>query len=159
MSIKNIKWLTTLDLENFILNYADENTKNAFLGIFPINLLPSKIPRRLPIMLIVNTNTSNLPGQHWKAVYISKECNGEVFDSLAMPIELRLEYWMNKFCRKWTLSKLTLQNPFSPSCGAYVLYFIMSRLHFNSLDACLAPFSENVLMNDRIVEEFVQSFL
>ena len=88
-----------------------------------------------------------------------KDCNGEVFDSLATPIDLRLEHWMNKFCRKWTLSKLTLQNPLSPSCGAYVLYYIMSRLRCNSLNACLAPFTENVLINDRIVEEFVQSFL
>ena len=159
MSIKNIKWLTTLDLENFINNYADKNTKNAFLGIFPINLLPAKIPHHLPILFVVNTNPSNLPGQHWKAVYVSKDRNGEVFDSLAMPIDLRLEHWMNKFCRKWTVSKLILQNPFSPSCGAYVLYYILSRLCFNSLNACLAPFNENVLMNDRIVEEFVQSFL
>ena len=159
MSIKNIKWLTTLDLENFIDNYADKTTKNAFLGIFPINLLPVKIPHHLPILFVVNTNPSNLPGQHWKAVYVSKDRNGEVFDSLAMPIDLRLEHWMNKFCRKWTVSKLTLQNPFSPSCGAYVLYYILSRLCFNSLNACLAPFNENVLMNDRIVEEFVQSFL
>ena len=157
----NIKWLTTQDLENFVNNYADKKTKNAFLGVFPINLLPVKIAssHHLPILFIVNTNPSNLPGQHWKAVYVSKDRNGEVFDSLAMPIDLRLEHWMNKFCRKWTVSKLTLQNPFSPSCGAYVLYYILSRLCYNSLSACLAPFNESVLMNDRIVEAFIQSFL
>ena len=155
----NIKWLTTQDLENFVNNYADKATKKAFLGVFPINLLPAKIPHHLPILFIVNTNPSNLPGQHWKAVYVSKDRNGEVFDSLAMPIDLRLEHWMNKFCRKWTVSKLILQNPFSPSCGAYVLYYILSRLRYNSLTACLAPFNESVVINDRIVEEFVQSFL
>lgn len=158
MSIKSVKWLTTLDLENFVFNYADVDTKTAFLGVFPINYLPRRL-LHLPALLIINTNTDNLPGQHWKAIYVSTNRIGEVFDSLATPISLQLEQWMNEFTLKWTLSKMTLQNPLSPSCGGYVLYYVLNRLKHNSMKSCMAPFTNNVLVNDAIAEDFFQQML
>ena len=149
-----MKWLTTLDLENFILQFADDATRKAFLGVFPMNYLPRKISR-LPVLFIINTNTGNLPGQHWKAVYISTKSIGEVFDSLATPIGLQLQQWMNRFTKRWIPSTMTLQNPISPSCGGYVLYFAMTRLNHKSLKACLVPFTNNVIDNDRFVEQFL----
>ena len=153
MSIKNIRWLSTLDLESFINKYSDEKTREAFMGVFPINNLPKR-QFQLPAFFIINTNTSNLPGQHWKAIYVSKKREGEVFDSLAMPIELILTHWMNTFTRKWIVSTLTLQNPLSPSCGAYVLYFVLNRLKHNSLKSCVSIFSDNVFENDKRMEQF-----
>ena len=153
-----MKWLTTLDLENFILQFADDATRKAFLGVFPMNYLPRKISR-LPVLFIINTNTGNLPGQHWKAVYISTKSIGEVFDSLATPIGLQLQQWMNRFTKRWIPSTMTLQNPISPSCGGYVLYFAMTRLNHKSLKACLAPFTNNVIDNDRFVEQFLNDIL
>lgn len=157
MRVKNIKWMTTNELENFIHHFANDVTKEAFLGVFPINILPIKIPH-VPILFILNTNSANLPGQHWKAVYISKDRVGEVFDSLATPVSLQLQQWMNANALKWTHSKLTLQNPLSPSCGAYVLYFVMTRLKHNSLKSCLSPFTSNVMKNEEFVENFVRQF-
>lgn len=153
-----VKWLSTQDLEYFIHTFANTKTKNAFLGVFPINHLPQRLPH-FPVLFIINTNTSNLPGQHWKAIYVSKRREGEVFDSLASPVSLILEHWMNTFTRKWTISTLTLQNPLSPSCGAYVLYFIMSRLNHSSLQSCIAPFSSNVIDNDERMELFMKTYL
>ena len=153
MSIKSISWLSTLDLETFINKFADAKTKEAFLGVFPINHLPQRLPKS-PVLFIINTNSSNLPGQHWKAVYISKNLNGEVLDSLATPTDLILEHWMNRFSRRWSVSTLTLQNPLSPTCGAYVLYFIMSRLNCTSLKSCMTPFTSNVIENDEFVAQF-----
>lgn len=158
MSAKSIKWLTTLDLEDFISKFGDAKTKNAFLGVFPINHLPRRLPQ-LPVLFIINTNTNNLPGQHWKAIYISKKREGEVFDSLATPVELLLQHWMNLFTRKWTMSTLILQNPLAPSCGAYVLYFVMTRLKHASLKSCVASFSSDVIENDKRVEMFYKKHL
>lgn len=152
-----MEWLTTLDLEKFILLFANEATREAFLGVFPINYLPRRI-LRLPVLFIINTNPSNLPGQHWKAIYISSKSVGEVFDSLATPVSLQLEQWMNRFTKKWITSTMTLQNPISPSCGAYVLYFVMTRLKYKSLKSCLVPFTKNVMDNDRFVEHFLSVF-
>ena len=153
MSLKTIHWLTTLDLESFISNFADFETKKALLGVFPINHLPQRLPKP-PLLFIVNTNSSNLPGQHWKAIYISKNYEGEVFDSLATTNDLILEHWMNRFTKRWIVSTLTLQNPLSPTCGAYVLYFIMTRLKHPSLKSCIRPFTSDVTANDKFVSEF-----
>ena len=158
MTSKSINWLTTLDLENFIRQYANSKTVTAFLGVFSIDHLPEKLPR-LPVLLIVNTNPSNLPGQHWKAVFISRNGNGEVFDSLAAPISLKLEQWMTRNTRRWISSKLTLQSPLSASCGGYVLYYVMTRLGHKSLKACVKPFSRNVFDNDEIVQLFYNAVL
>ena len=159
MSLKSIKWLTTLDLENFISKFADNETKQAFLGVFPIDCLPSrKLVVHFPLLLIINTNASNLPGQHWKAVYISKQRHCEVFDSLALPVSLRLEQWMNEFSKRWSISKLTIQNPLSPTCGAYVLYYVMCRLKHNSMNSCVAPFTSDVAMNDVLIDKFLNQF-
>ena len=157
---KSIEWLTTLDLEQFVRNFGNTTTKAAFLGVFPIDHLPRTIvPEQLPILFIVNTNTSNLPGQHWKAIYISKEGIGEIFDSLALPISLRLEQWMNKFSKKWTHSKITLQNPFAPTCGGYVLYYVLNRLQHNSMGSCIARFTANdVFSNDFIINQLIKAY-
>ena len=154
----SVKWLTTLDLDNFVKKFGDEKTKNAFLGVFPIDHLPRQISF-LPVLLIINTNAGNLPGQHWKAVYISKNRIGEVFDSLATPISLTLEHWLNEFTKKWTLSKLTIQNPMSPSCGGYVLYYVLTRLHAKSLKTCLSIFSNDVIANDEVMKILFKNFL
>ena len=116
---KSIKWLTTRDLEDFIAVFADKPTKAAFLGVLPIDRLPLSITY-LPVLFIVNTNSSNLPGQHWKAIYVSSHRIGEVFDSLATPVSIQLEQWLNAFTRRWTLSRVILQNPLSPTCGGHV---------------------------------------
>lgn len=151
-------WLSTQDLELFVHKFASKKTQAAFLGVFSINQLPTKLPQ-LPILFIINTNTSNLPGQHWKAIYVSKSREGEVFDSLASPVSLILNLWMNEFTRKWTVSTTILQNPLSSSCGAYVLYYVMSRLNHSSLKSCIAPFSTDVFDNDMRMEQFMKTYL
>ena len=156
MSLTN--WLTTQDLCYFIERFADEKTKSAFLGVFPINHLPKRITH-LPILFILNTHTDNLPGQHWKAVYVAKDGNGEIFDSLASPISLKLSNWMNVFTKKWIASTLILQNPVSPSCGAYVLYYVMMRLRHSNFNDCIALFSPNLIDNDKLMKLFMTSLL
>ena len=156
MTTTDIKWLTTTDLQNIIQRNADKQIRDAFLGIFAINELPSHITR-LPVLLIINTNTGNLPGQHWKAIFIGRDATGEVFDSLSSPVSLRLQQWMNRHTKKWTTSKLVLQNPLAPTCGAYVLYFVLNRLYCNSLSTCVSLFSPNVKANDAMMLQYFTS--
>ena len=149
-----MSWLSGKDLETLIAENADDKTHKAFLGVFSIDMLPQQLPF-LPIMLIINTQTVNLPGQHWKAVYISKEHIGEVFDSLATPISTRLMQWLNRFTRSWTTSSLTIQNPISATCGAFVLYYILTRFQKRNLQHASQIFSNNLSNNDLLMKEFV----
>lgn len=148
-----MSWLTSNDLENLIKKHADESTKQAFLGVYAMDNLPDRIPH-LPIFVIINTQTSNLPGEHWKAIYISKEKIGEVFDSFALPVSIRLLQWMNIFSRKWIRSSLTVQSPLSALCGTYTLYYVLTRLHFRNLNSLLQVFSRDLRKNDNLMEQF-----
>lgn len=150
-----MNWLTGYELEKLIAKYANHRTQKAFLGIFSIDTLPQQIPH-LPILLIVNTHTKNLSGEHWKAIYISEERHGEVFDSLALPVSARLLQWMNRFTRRWQQSRLILQNPLSASCGAFVLYFVLTRLLYKDGKKYFSIFSKKLHENDRLMKEFIK---
>ena len=149
-----MSWLTSIELHKLIQSYSDKATKQAFIGIFSMDKLPRHLPH-LPILLIVNTDSSNLPGEHWKAVYISKEKIGEVFDSLALPIGIYLQRWMNTFSRKWTVSKRRIQNPLSATCGAFTLYFVLNRLNKKSMRDCISIFTNDLPGNDVLMKAFV----
>ena len=149
-----MSWLTSIELEKLILRHSDNVTKHAFLGIFSMDKLPRYLPH-LPILFIVNTDSSNLPGEHWKAVYISSDKIGEVFDSLALPIGIYLQRWMNTFARKWTVTKVRVQNPLSATCGAFTLYFVLNRLKQKSMKECNSIFSKDLHANDVLIKAFV----
>ena len=127
-----MSWLTNHQLEKAISQYADADTKKAFLGVFPLDKLPTVI-KSYPILLIVNTHPSNLGGEHWFAIHISKLRHGEVFDSAAQPIDLRLRKWLNVFTKGWKRNEIMFQSLFSSLCGAYVLYFVLNRLQYSSM--------------------------
>ena len=140
----NVNWLTGQRLNTLIKANARPTIQAAFLGIFAIDTLPQQISA-LPALLIVNNDTSNLSGQHWKAIFISCERLGEVFDSLATPVSIALETWMNTFTIKWTCSTLTIQHPLSPSCGAFVLHYILKRLGETSLKNYIEKYFDSEL--------------
>ena len=52
-----------------------------FLGVLACDQLPERPVQKLPASLIINMHSSDLPGEHWLAVYISEDCVGWFFDS------------------------------------------------------------------------------
>ena len=152
----NVNWLTSQQLNKSIIGNATATTKAAFVGIFAIDTLPQNLSS-LPVLLIVNNDTSNLSGRHWKAIFISCERHGEVFDSLATPVSIALENWMNTFTTKWICSTLTIQHPLSPSCGGFVLHYILNRLGETSLKTYTAKYFDMELhVNEIRVRNFVR---
>ena len=149
-------WLSNKVLARKIRDNATQETLNAFHGIYSIDELPNHIPFR-PFLIIVNTHTKNLPGEHWIAIFIDKNRHGEIFDSLALPVCHLLIQWMNMFTLKWNTNKRTLQHPLSSTCGAFTLYFILNRLHVANLDSVTATFDSNLAVNERILEIFYVS--
>ena len=61
----------------------DPMLKNAFLGVFPRDLLHNI--RQRPVCLIANTDDSTQQGQHWVAFYLDPHNNIEYFDSFGLP--------------------------------------------------------------------------
>lgn len=152
-----MSWLTNTQLEKLVELYADDNTKAAFLGVFPINQLPTEV-KDYPVLLIVNTQTHNLDGEHWFSIFISKERRrGEVFDSALQPIDIRVMHWLNRFAHQWRRNHLIYQSPLSPICGAYALYFVLNRLHYPSMKELLLPRELNYHpINDSFIQEWYE---
>lgn len=151
-----MSWLSNRQLIQKVRKNADDDTKKSFLGVYPIDRLPKFLPH-LPVFLIVNTQTHNLNGEHWKAIFIDKNRYGEVFDSLAQPTSNILNRWMNRFTRKWTTNSKTFQHVSSSTCGAYSLYYVLTRLAFPSLAAFTRSFSRALHVNERNVRAFYHS--
>ena len=152
-----VNWLSGAEIERYVTHNADENTKSIYLGIFSLDTLPSKV-YKYPLLLIVNSDTSNLPGKHWRAVYIAENLRGEIFDPLGVAMSLQLECWMNSFTVKWTRTYNFIQHPLSPSCGAFVLHFVLKRMQYDTLDNYLSNnFVDNLSFNENVIKSFVKS--
>lgn len=148
-----MSWLTTSELQKRISLNSDKDTAEAFCGIFPIDDLPEFVPHH-PFLIIVNTHTHNLNGEHWLCVFIDKDREGELFDSLATPPKLILTRWLNRFTRRWKRNHLMYQNPLSATCGGYVLYYCLNRLNYNSLEKMLQTFTKDTYVNDNYILNF-----
>lgn len=122
-----MSWLSNRQLVNKIHRNADEATRHAFGGVYSISQLPSAV-HHYPYLMIVNTQSHNLPGEHWLSIFISKDRMGEVFDSFALPLSNMLIRWLNRFTKRWRVNHLTVQHPLSATCGSFALYYVLNRL-------------------------------
>jgi len=58
--------------------------KSHFIGLYAADQL-SPFIHTFPAAIIINTDPSNKPGEHWVAVYIFNSGHGEYFDSYDLP--------------------------------------------------------------------------
>ena len=146
-----MSWLSGEDLIKKIKRNADGATLAAFHGVFSIDNLPFAVPH-YPFFMIVNTQAHNLPGEHWISVFIDADRRGEMFDSFALPPSNILVRWMNRFTHSFTSNRFTYQHPFSTTCGAFALYYVLHRLH-NS-DCMTEAFSADIAINEERIRYF-----
>lgn len=146
--------LSDTEIDAIIRTFGLSTTKEAFIGVFPIDKLPSRIPH-YPCFLVVNTQAHNLPGEHWLSIYISKQRKGEVFDSLGQPIGNFLRRWLTSHAiNGWTSNRRIYQNPLSDTCGAFAIFYVLNRLQTDKL-----PFSNCFFNNEVIVKSFYNTLL
>lgn len=152
-----MSWLTDEDIMRKVRRNGNKKCQEAFYGVYPLDRLPKFIPH-FPLFIVVNTHTANLEGEHWKTIFIDKNRRGEVFDSLAQPMNAILIRWMNRFTRRWKKNRKVYQHAKSTTCGAFALYYIMKRLDFPSLDSFIShSFSSSLADNERFVHKFYKT--
>ena len=127
--------------------------KDSFLGVFPINTLPHRVSH-YPACMVINTQSHNLPGQHWLSVFITSDKRGEVFDSLGLPLSNYLIRWLNRFTKSWTYSRKIYQPLLSDKCGAFAIYFILNRLQGRT-----PKFTNSPIANDQLVSVFYETLV
>lgn len=148
-----MSWLSGETIKNKVRRNADNATRKAFDDVYSIDELPSAIPH-YPIFIVLNTHPQNLKGEHWKVIYIRKDRVGEVFDSLALPLNIPTQQWLRKHTRQWKSNNKPFQHPLSDTCGAFVLYFILNRLHVRRFDSITGKFSHHFHSNEKLIHKF-----
>lgn len=149
-----MSWLSSAELKRKIIRNASTETLQAFHGVFSMDTLPFAVPH-YPFFMIVNTQSHNLPGEHWIAIFIDQNKSGEIFDSLAQPLAQPLIRWMNQFTRSFTKSHLRYQHVLSSMCGAFVIFYILHRLRDSN---CMKKhFTPSLVENDTRIYLYFQS--
>jgi hypothetical protein len=143
-------------MDTTTINKLLKNSKR-FIGAYPRDMIPHNIKER-PAGIIVNTDTSEKPGEHWIAIIIEKNGSGEYFDSYGLPpLHDDLHLYLNKMCPLgWGYNPITLQCLTCITCGHYCVFYVKLRLLGYSYCDIISLFSPNDLSyNENIIKKFV----
>ena len=132
---------------------SDKVTNKNFKGIFPRDLLPSKIS--YPASFIANNEDSNNTGQHWIAFYIDGEGILEFFDPMGLsPSYYGLDNYIENISNSYKFNKKQYQNFFSSYCGHYCLLFLFLRNRNKTFNSKL--FTKDFKKNDKIISKLIK---
>jgi hypothetical protein len=115
--------MNTLEILDKIRN--DSVLGHVFVGVFPINLLPKV--KHFPAALIINLDSSNLPGSHWVALYFTKRKCCDYFDSYGRKPNISILSYITENTKSYTYNNICVQNLWSTNCGQLCLYFLIWR--------------------------------
>ena len=143
--------------ENQLANYLSKRLPHTFRGVYSCNELsvsPKALgwPNQPPHALIINTDTSNLPGQHWIAIYVTADNRGEVMDSYGLLPPTTVQRWLNRHTRQWIANNRLIQPPNSDSCGQFCADYLVQRAKADSMHVVLSSdFTSDLNNNERLV--------
>ena len=109
-----------------LINILQDHLKSTFLGVFAKDELP--VVELRPLAFIVNEDLSQLPGSHWRALYLYQDGRGEFFDSYGRPPDKIVEAYMDKHAPNgWEYNTRHVQSIWSSLCGGYCLQYLEAR--------------------------------
>ena len=137
------------------------SAKQYFKGVFSINTLPKKLS--CPSFVICNYDIDTNPGSHWFCLFKAKKSNLECFDSLGLneeKVELIQKYCKIQYISHFTFNETQVQSNCTSTCGKFVLYFALQRLH--NLDLSFPEilneiFQADINKNELNVANFLQN--
>ena len=98
-----------------------------YLGTFALDKVPLHFIRDAKLQhFIINTQTSNLPGQHWIAVTVCDNNKAYIFDSFGVPPPtLLINQLKRRGIRKIYYNKRQVQNFGTLLCGQLALQHLL----------------------------------
>ena len=131
---------------------------HGFEGVYSRNTLPTQVT--YPCALICNTDRASGPGQHWVAMYLNSEHDGEYFDSYGLkPLHKSMQNFMNRMCTGWIYNKQRLQGSDSRVCGHYCTVYLWCKAHGHSMAGLVKLFGADLRQNDAMVKNYVQDVM
>jgi len=139
----------------------DPIARPKFCGVYAKDTLPGSV-ETYPCGFIANTDSKDLPGQHWVAFYFPSQARGEFFDSYGNPpafYDRGFERFLQGNCREWMYNQKTLQSVTTAVCGEYCVYYLLHRARGVSMKAIVKRFRDSLINNDKDVYEYVMKLL
>ena len=140
------------EIRRFILK--DPQTRSYFAGVIAKDEIPKEPQKNKTHFYVVNTQTADLPGQHWVVLWYSGVSN--YFDPEGHPPFLQAE--TSFLHRRWTWNALRIQPFYSIYCGLYCLYFVYFKSRGFSMKDIVSSFSPLLRLNDRKVRMFCRRY-
>lgn len=130
----------------------DPYTKEIFIGVFPRDKLP-KITS-YPQCFIFNNQNQNRPGEHWMAMFFTKDKKCIFFDSYAHePAHFGLVNYIRENSTSYASNKLRIQGD-SMYCGYYCLAFLLLMAR-NKIHIFYKAFTANSSNNDKKLKKLI----
>ena len=139
---------TLIKMDTNQINKSLKNYKK-FKGTFPKDQLP-KIKEKT-FAIIINTDSSDKPGEHWVAIYSDDEIT-EYFDSFGLPpLHQEIIKYLDSTSNQWHYNSLTIQSVTSTTCGLFCVLYIKLRLRGYTYSDIIALFCHKLKLNDLLV--------
>lgn len=121
-----------------------------FVGVFPCDTIPEI---GVENAVVVNTDPHNKPGEHWVALYMSKDGEMEYFDSFGLPpLSEHIQKYINSTPHiSFSYSTIQLQHEDSETCGNHCIAYVKHRLSNQPLVCLIAHYTKNQKKNDKQV--------
>ena len=121
---------------------------------------PDTLPQYIsffPCAYIVNTDPSNLPGEHWIVFWLEDAVTSEYFDSFEnLPETYSSSFagFLERNTETCTYNNIQFQKRDRTTCGYYVLFYLLMKCERKSiLDIC------NILDSLKSPDDFVYSYI
>lgn len=137
--------MKTHEIEEILVGYGKR-----FLGVYPRDLAPEL---KKGTGMIINTDPSEEPGEHWVAIYNDCDFNGVYFDSFGLPpLHEEILKVLNNSCNSWEYNDIQIQNLRSIRCGEYSIIFLMVMFENHSLKSFQNLFTKNSFVNESLIK-------
>ena len=141
--------MKAMDLAKMIS--SDNRLNNHFIGIFPIDLIPSQVD--VNDFFIINSSPSDKEGTHWLVLYKNSQTSYEFFDSFGYSPNFYKLYNFANFLKdyKFCYQNKQIQSVYSIKCGLYCLFYASLKVSGHSMVNIIEKFSTNCIHNDKIL--------
>jgi len=100
-----------------------------------------QLPKQKPDFVqayIINTHSSNRPGEHWVAVTFNRNGDATYFDSYGLPpLDKEITNFITQNSPTWTYNKQVIQSLLGTVCGYYCIYVLNAVARGNNLQKWL----------------------
>lgn len=140
--------MRTEELAAYMLR--DPYIRQYYGGVVALDQLPAQMNK--PAIYIVNSDPAELPGRHWFAVFFTTV--NEHFDSAGFYPNATLEDELIVHGPRFQYNNRRVQAYHSDTCGLYCLFFCYFRCRGYSFRDIMNMFSENLQVNEHVVNYF-----